>query len=124
MALFSRGKETKATKTNKPKVPKRTATAEVSIHGLEHVLLRPRVTEKAVAGSERRVYTFEVHQSATKYQIRDAVKAIYKVTPVKVNIVKKSPRQFMSRNKGRVIKQSGLKKAYVYLKDGDSINLV
>lgn len=124
MALFSRGKDTEATKAKKPKVAKRTATAEVTIQGLENVLLRPRVTEKAVAGSERRVYTFEVNQSATKYQIRDAVKAIYKVTPVKVNIVKKSPRQFMSRNKGRVIKQAGLKKAYVYLKDGDSINLV
>ncbi len=124
MALFSRSKETKATKASKPKAKRADTKSEVKPDGLENVLLRPRITEKAVAGSERRVYTFEVHQSATKYQIRDAVIALFKVTPVKVNIVKKSPRQFMSRNKGRVIKQAGLKKAYVYLREGDTINLV
>ena len=123
MALFSRNKETKATKAKKPKVS-RSAKAEVSPIGLENVLLRPRITEKAVAGSERQVYTFEVRQDVTKHQVRDAVIALFKVTPVKVNIVKKAPREFMSRSKGRVIKQAGLKKAYVYLKAGDSISLV
>ena len=65
-----------------------------------------------------------VRRDATKYDVKDAVKAFYNVTPVKVNIVNKSPRQFMSRSKGRKVSQKGMKKAYVYLKDGDRIDLV
>ena len=53
-----------------------------------------------------------------------AVKALYNVTPVKVNIVNKKPakRNVGSRNRDKHVQ--GMKKAYVYLKKGDTINLV
>ncbi|MAZ56721.1 50S ribosomal protein L23 [bacterium] len=122
MALFSRNtKEDKATKTASAS---KSAERKAASRDLSSVLLKPRVTEKAVKGSEKNVYTFLVKRDATKYDVKDAVKALYNVTPVRVNIVNKHPRQYMSRSKGRVVAEKGMKKAYVYLRDGDSITLV
>ncbi len=121
MALFSRKKTTKEAK---PKAKKDIApTAKATDRNLSSVLVNPRVTEKAMVQGEKNVYTFVVKRDATKYDVRDAVKAFFGVTPVKVNIVNKSPRQYKSRSKGRTVSEKGMKKAYVYLKDGDSISL-
>lgn len=123
MALFSRKTKSEESTEAKPKaVPAKKALA--TDRNLESVLLAPRITEKAVKKGEQNVYTFAVRRDATKYDVRDAVKALFDVTPVKVNIVNKAPRSYMSRSKGRTVTEKGLKKAYVYLKDGDSINLV
>jgi len=93
-------------------------------YDLAGVLVQPHVTEKTVGMGEKNVYTFIVRSDATKYLVRDAITSLYSVTPVKVNIVNKAPRQYMSRKKGRRLTEKGMKKAYVYLKDGDSISLV
>lgn len=127
MALFSRSKDNTAKaqggekkEAQKPVVSKALPTDR----NLESVIIKPRITEKAVGMSEQNVYTFVVARSATKYDVADAVKANFGVTPVKVNIVNKTPRQFMSRSKGRTVTEKGMKKAYVYLKKGDHIDLV
>ena len=126
MALFSRSKdkktEEKAVATKEAKKPV-ASTALPTDRNLESVIIKPRITEKAVGKSEQNVYTFIVRRDATKYDVRDAVKSLFGVTPVKVNIVNKTPRQFMSRSKGRKITEKGMKKAYVYLKKGDHIDL-
>lgn len=126
MALFSQKKDKKSEEAAvvKTAVKPVVNNALPTDHDLASVLVKPRVTEKAVAMSEKNVYTFIVRRDATKYDVRDAVKALFGVTPVKVNIVNKTPRQFMSRAKGRRLTEKGMKKAYVYLKDGDSISLV
>lgn len=121
MALFSRKNDTKNKSAAKSKVAKATPSTG---RDLSSVLVKPRVTEKAMRGSENNVYTFEVARTATKYDVRDAVAKFYGVTPVRVNIVNKSPRQFKSRMRGRSGTTRGMKKAYVYLKKGDSITLV
>ena len=92
-------------------------------YDLTSIITSPKITEKAVGQSERNVYTFTVKRDATKYQVRDAVKALYNVTPVKVNIVNKKPTTRISRTSGTK-HVPGMKKAYVYLKEGDTINLV
>jgi large subunit ribosomal protein L23 len=123
MAFFSRKKDSKekgvtmAVKTPGDKVL-------VAPKNISAILLRPRVTEKAVGQGEKNVYTFVIKKEATKGDVKEAVKKLFGVTPVGVNIVNKQPKQYRSRSKGRTITQKGLKKAYVYLKDGDSINLV
>lgn len=121
MALF---KNKKAEETKAVAATAATKTAQATDRDLSGVLLSPYISEKSVHASERNVYTFKVHMDATKYDVRDAVKAVFGVTPVKVNIVKKAPRQYLSRTKGRTITEPGVKKAYVYLKAGDTINLV
>jgi large subunit ribosomal protein L23 len=130
MALFGRKtKEQAETKAVSPKeapvkekkgiAPKLTAGRD-----LASVIVRPRITEKAALAIDKNMYTFEVHKNATKHDVRDAIVALYKVTPVKINIVNRSPRQYMSRLRRRRITENGLKKAYVYLKEGDRIDLV
>lgn len=83
------------------------------------IILRPRITEKANFASEANVHAFEVAPSATKTQVASAIKAFYKVTPVKVNMVKNPSKTVFIRGKKGV--KSGVKKAYVYLKKGDKI---
>ena len=122
MALFSQKTTKKAAST--PKKEKKTEAVVAQSRDLSSVLYAPRVTEKAMRGSERNVYVFEVARSATKFDVRDAVKQFFNVTPVKVNIVNKSPRQFKSAATRRMKTEHGMKKAYVYLKKGDSISLV
>ncbi len=127
MALFSRSKKDTAEETvaTVKKEKKVSAPSVLPTHiDLSAVLLKPRITEKAVKQNDQNVYTFIVARSATKHTVANAVKSFFKVTPVKVNIVNKTPRQFMSRSKGRKQLEAGMKKAYVYLKKGDRINLV
>jgi large subunit ribosomal protein L23 len=124
MALFSRTKKTvEAVEGVTTKVVTPTL-ARSTDRNLESILVKPLVTEKAVMQHDARVYTFIVAKRATKFSVSDAVTAIYKVTPVKVNIVNKVPRTALSRSRGRSVTKSGYKKAYVYLKKGDTINLV
>ena len=123
MALFGKKKETKKESVEKtPKVD--VSKALTTDRNLSSVIVHPRITEKAVGLSEQNVYTFVVKRSATKFEVRDAVKALYNVTPVKINIVNKKPAQRLvgSRNSMKLV--PGMKKAYVYLKKGDTINLV
>lgn len=123
MALFNRTKSEKLAPEASTK--KSTSTPVVTAgRNLSSVIIKPRITEKAIGQNEKNVYVFIVRKDATKYQIADAVSALYNVTPVKVNTVSKAPRQTMSRSKGRVVTQKGMKKAYVYLKPGDTITLV
>ena len=132
MALFGKKKEevTEAEKVEenvaevKEKVSVPVPKARLAKRDLSTVILKPRITEKAVLGTDKSVYTFEIHADATKGDVKRAVKKIFNVTPVKVNIVKKSPRQTKSRARGRMVNEQGLKKAYVYLKKGERIDLV
>lgn len=123
MALFSQKTANKKT-ASAPKKEKKTEAVSAQSRDLSSVLYAPRVTEKAMRGSEKNVYVFEVARSATKFDVRDAIKQFYNVTPVKINIVNKSPRQFKSATTRRLKTEHGMKKAYVYLKKGDSISLM
>lgn len=88
-----------------------------------NVLVKPRITEKAVIGADKNgVYVFEVSSQATKKSIAASVKALYKVTPVKVRTAKIMPKAVFVRGK-RGVKKGG-RKAYVYLKKGDKIELL
>lgn len=89
---------------------------------LSWVLAKPVLSEKAARlGSEENVYTFTVDQRANKTQIKKAVQAYHKVTPAKVNIIVSNPAAKTFR--GRRGKTAGSKKAMVFLKKGDTINL-
>jgi large subunit ribosomal protein L23 len=83
----------------------------------------PRITEKALQMTMNNTYVFEVAMDATKRDVVAAVKALYNVSPVKVNIVRKGPRAYVARSRNRRGTKSGLKKAYVFLKKGEKIDL-
>lgn len=85
-------------------------------------LVIPRITEKATYMAEKNVYVFNVDSGATKGSVRNSIKAQYKVNPVRINIVNQIGKKIVT--KGRVGRSKNIKKAYVYLKDGDKIELV
>ena len=81
----------------------------------------PRITEKAASLGVLNAYTFNVAPHATKSEIAKAVKSLYKVTPRKIAIITiKMKRVFVRGKKGT---RSGGKKAVVYLKKGEAINI-
>lgn len=82
----------------------------------------PRLTEKATVLAEGNVYTFDIDPRANKVQIREAIKTLYNVTPKKVAISTIKPKQVFVRGKRGT--KSGGKKAFVFLKKGDSISLM
>ncbi len=86
------------------------------------VLIKPRITEKAAGHHEQSVYVFDVSKEANAYMVAAAVKAQFKVAPRKVNIVMIPTKNVVVR--GRRGTKGGGKKAYVYLKKGEKIELV
>lgn len=89
---------------------------------LSKVIVRPRITEKAAYLSMNNGYAFEIAEWASKDQVKKAVAAIYKVTPIRVRVLRLPAKQVVVRGKKGT--KSGVKKAYVFLKEGDKIELI
>ena len=86
------------------------------------IIKNPRITEKASFSAEQNVYTFDITASANKTEIKKAIFALYKVKPIKVNVLTIPRKKIMS--KGKVGKKGGGRKAFVYLKKGDKIEFI
>lgn len=87
------------------------------------VIVRPVVSEKSYALLEDNVYTFEVHPSASKPEIKDAVESIFGVDVVKVNTLNRKGKRMRNRRNNTWGKRPDRKRALVTLADGDSIEL-
>ena len=61
------------------------------------VVIEPVVSEKSYALLEEGVYTFIVHPSASKPEIRDAVETIFDVTVMKVNTQNRKGKRMRNR---------------------------
>jgi len=88
-------------------------------------LKNPRITEKASVLAESNAYTFDVAKDATKKEIAQQVFALYKVKPIAVRTlaIPKSSTSPRGRH-GKIGTTGGGKKAYVYLKKGDKIEVL
>ncbi len=86
------------------------------------LIIRPHITEKTTALTQRGVYTFTVHKNATKSEVDKAIQELYKVNPSKVNIINIHPKATFQR--GHAGTQAGMKKALVFLKEGDKIDFL
>jgi large subunit ribosomal protein L23 len=86
------------------------------------IIKNPRITEKSSLVAGQNAYVFDVATDATKKAVAFAVKDQYKVVPVKVNIVRYPSKRVFTR--GKEGSRGGGKKAYVYLKKGDTIQAV
>ncbi len=84
-------------------------------------ILSPVVTEKSTNLSEQNKIVFKVPMSANKLNLKKNIEKIFKVNVVKINIINKQNRSKMAR--GKKVKVSGLKKAIITLKKGQSIDL-
>ena len=86
------------------------------------IIKNPRVTEKASMASEQNVYTFDITASANKTEIKKAIFALYKIHPIKVNVLSVPKKKTFS--KGKAGSKGGGRKAFVYLKKGDKIEFI
>jgi len=83
------------------------------------IIVRPIITEKTSTQMEKNQYTFEVHSSANKIDIKLAVQEIFKVKVQKVNTVKVHSKP---KRMGAFIGRSrSWKKAIVTLAPGERI---
>ena len=99
-------------------------SAETTTAKPEHydVIRKPIITEKAtMAGELSNAVTFEVAKSASKPQIKDAVEALFNVKVKAVNTVLTKGKT--KRFRGRPGVRSDVKKAYVMLEAGNSIDV-
>ncbi len=120
MALFGSKKK----KEVAPAEVKAVAVRDESVNStrdLTRVLMHARVTEKASMHQASGVYTFDISASATKRDILQAVKKIYNVTPKKVAVVTVRSKNVRNARTGKAGVKSGGRKAYIYLKKGDTI---
>jgi len=86
------------------------------------IIKNPRITEKSIYAGEQNVYTFDVSSGANKTEIKKAIFALFKVKPTKVNVLSIPRKNIMSKGKAGV--KGGGRKALVYLKKEDKIELV
>lgn len=101
-----------AAKTRKP---------TLSREAMYELIRSPIVTEKSTAISEHNQVMFRVAPHATKPQIKEAVEGLFGVKVMAVNtlVQKGKTKKF----KGRPGKRSDVKKAFVRLAEGQSIDL-
>lgn len=90
------------------------------------VLRKPVITEKATKLGHLRQYVFEVDPSANKLQIREAIKLMFDVEALSIRTVrvKGKVKARMTRRGAQVGRTNLKKKAYVTLKEGQSIDIV
>jgi large subunit ribosomal protein L23 len=89
---------------------------------LYSVILKPLISEKSdLQRDDDRVYTFEVHKDANKFDVKTAVERIFnvEVKAVRTSIVRGKVKR-VGRHSG---KSRNWKKAFVTLKEGQEINL-
>ncbi len=88
---------------------------------LYDVIRKPVITEKATMASENNAVVFEVAIDANKPQIKEAVESLFnvKVKAVNTTITKGKVKRF----KGQLGKRNDVKKAYVTLEEGNTIDI-
>ncbi len=85
------------------------------------VIRKPIITEKATMASEANAVVFEVSIDANKPQIKSAVEELFgvKVKAVNTSITKGKTKRF----KGVMGRRKDVKKAYVTLEEGNTIDV-
>ncbi len=101
--------------------PYRKRNVTVSKERLYELIRRPLVTEKSTLGSEHNQVAFVVPVSASKPEIKIAVEGLFSVKVKAVNTVLQKGK--VKRFRGHIGKRADMKKAYVTLEEGHSIDV-
>ncbi|MCX7778990.1 MAG: 50S ribosomal protein L23 [Patescibacteria group bacterium] len=87
----------------------------------DQILIKPIITEKSTLLEKEGKYVFEVSPKANKIEIKKAIQEVYKVKPVKVNLMRIKGKQIRS---GRTVgRTKNWKKALVTLKKNEKLEL-
>lgn len=85
------------------------------------ILIKPLVTERATALAALNKYCFMVANDANKITVKKAIKSLYGVEPINVNIIKVRGKRVSYRRASG--KKKNWKKAIVTLKIGEKIEI-
>lgn len=85
---------------------------------ITEVILKPKITEKALQNAKSSVYGFEVNTASTKNQVREAIEKIFgvKVSSVRTSL-KKGKLKRVGR-KGKIKARADKKIAYIKVSSG------
>ena len=85
------------------------------------VIIRPVLSEKSSDLAEENKYVFQVANNANKHIIKKAIKEVFKVNPVKINVMKvRGKRKKVRYHYGYT---TSWKKAIVTIGEGEKIEL-
>ncbi len=90
---------------------------------ISQILVRPVLTEKSTHGQTMNKYSFEIHDSATKVDVKNALMTLYGATVEKVNILHVLPKYRVGRKRNLMQKRSASRRAIVTLKAGSKLEL-
>ena len=94
---------------------------KVSDERMYDIVRAPVITEKATLGSEHNQVTFRVPLDASKLEVAAAVEGIFGVKVTAVNTLRQKGK--LKRFRGRPGQRSDVKKAYVTLAEGQTIDV-
>ncbi|MBI1317893.1 MAG: 50S ribosomal protein L23 [Candidatus Hydrogenedens sp.] len=94
--------------------------------GVHQIIQAPILTEESqIQARNANQYSFRVHPSANKRQIRDAIESVFPdVKVVSVNTMNYAGKRGAQTGRRRPGTTAKWKKAVVTLRDGDLINLI
>lgn len=121
-------KAVRKTAVSKTKAVKSTAKSETTtapvvkvLAGVSRTLLAPLVTEKSAHLADQGVYAFLVPIQANRVTVGQAFREMYKITPVKINIIRVHGKEHRF---GQVTsRQSDWKKALISVPKGTRIDI-
>jgi large subunit ribosomal protein L23 len=90
---------------------------------ISQIILRPVLTEKSVKSASLNKFTFIVHENANKISVKRALKDLYGVKVVKINMLRTLPKYKWSRGRKLVQKRPRTHRAIVTLKAGEKLDL-
>tara|TARA_Y100000991_G_C21941830_1_gene335625 strand:+ start:832 stop:1137 length:306 start_codon:yes stop_codon:yes gene_type:complete len=84
------------------------------------IIRSPLISEKATFVSQYNYYVFKVSKDSNKSEIKQAVQSLFKVEVKSVNTLIQKGKQ--KRFRGKIGKRSSIKKAFVKLAEGQTID--
>lgn len=90
---------------------------------VDQVIIRPIVTEKSTLQQKGGKYSFAVNKKATKIDVKKAIKQLYGVDVLKVNIIS-TPGKERLAGRGRIItKRKEQKKVMIIIESKQSLDI-
>ena len=94
--------------------------SKISNERVYEVIRSPLISEKATFVSQFNHYVFKVAVNSSKPEIKEAIQSIFKVEVKSVNTLNKKGKK--KRFRGKVGVRAGIKKAFVKLAEGQTID--
>ena len=93
----------------------------ISKERMYEIIRSPIVTEKATFVSEHNQVVFQVSIDSNKKEIKEAIETLFKVKVKSVNTLRQSGK--VKRFKGTIGKRPEVKKAFITLEEGSTIDV-